>query len=252
MDKTEANLRKEKDFVSLKKNTMQEFNENDKMLHLVQTNHNLLPVIHRFGIRLGFGNRKVGELCSEYQVNTAFFLAIVNTFHHKHSFPEERLLSFSPLLIVDYLRKTHDYYIHSSLPQIEVLIHRLLQSTPVQNSEMKMIGTFYLAYKKKLLKHIEEEEKVVFPYVEKLVLQPETVEDRSFDINFEKEHEHVDLELDDLKNLILKYMVPEYDALVCNKLMDEIYSFEKDIREHSRMEDVILIPQVVHLLKTAK
>jgi len=231
---------------------MQVFSKDDKMIQLVQTNHNLLPVIHRFGIRLGFGNKTVGELCTQYDVNTDFFLAIVNTFHYKHNFPEEHLLSFSPLYIVDYLKKTHAYYVQYSLPNIEKLIHQLLQSTPEQNQEMKMIESFYLAYKKKLLNHFEEEETQVFPYVEKMVLQPGTILNKSFDANFEKEHEHVDLELDDLKNLILKYMVPEYDVLVCNKLMEEIHRFEKDIHDHSRMEDAILVPQVEHLLKAVK
>ncbi len=228
---------------------MQEFNKSDKIIWLVQSNHTLLPVIHRFGIRLGFGNKTVEETCEKYAVNTDFFLAIVNTFHNKNYFPEQKLLSFSPLLIINYLRNTHRYYIDYSLPRIEKLIHRLLESTPEQNSEMKMIERFYLAYEKKLLEHIRDEEEVVFPYVEKLVMSPEKVANEAFDTDFEKEHEHVDLELDDLKSLILKYMVPEYDELVCNKLMEEIYRFEKDIHDHSRMEDAILIPQVSNLRK---
>ena len=228
---------------------MPEFTKDDKMVQLVQSNYNLLPVIHRFGIRLGFGNKNVEELCRQYNVNTDFFLAIVNTYHNKNFFPKDRLLEFSPLLIVDYLKKTHAYYVEYSLPRIEKLIHRLLESTPEQNSEMKMIEQFYLAYKKKLVEHFDEEEQDVFPLVEKLVLRPEEVENKTFDSNFEKDHERVDFELDDLKNLILKYLVPEYDELVCNRLMEEIYRFEKDIHDHSRMEDAILVPQVNQLMK---
>jgi len=228
---------------------MPEFTKDDKMVQLVQANYNLLPVIHRFGIRLGFGNKNVEELCRQYDVNTDFFLAIVNTYHNKNFFPKDRLLEFSPLLIVDYLKKTHTYYVEYSLPRIEKLIHRLLESTPEQNSEMKMIEQFYLAYKKKLVEHFDEEEQDVFPLVEKLVLHPGEVENKTFDSNFEKDHERVDFELDDLKNLILKYLVPEYDELVCNRLMEEIYRFEKDIHDHSRMEDAILIPQVNQLMK---
>jgi len=198
---------------------MPEFTKDDKMVQLVQANYNLLPVIHRFGIRLGFGNKNVEELCRQYNVNTDFFLAIVNTYHNKNFFPKDRLLEFSPLLIVDYLKKTHAYYVEYSLPRIEKLIHRLLESTPEQNSEMKMIEQFYLAYKKKLVEHFDEEEQDVFPLVEKLVLHPGEVENKTFDSNFEKDHERVDFELDDLKNLILKYLVPEYDELVCNRLM---------------------------------
>lgn len=231
---------------------MLEFVKEDKMAVLVQTNHNLLPVIHRFGIRLGFGNKTVAELCEQYKVHTEFFLVIVNTFHNEKFFPKEKLLAFSPLLIVDYLKKTHAYYVQYSLPQIEKLIHRLLESTPSQNSEMKMIENFYLAYKKKLLEHFEEEEREVFPLVEKLVLHPDELKDEVFNLNFEEEHQHVDFELDDLKNLILKYLVPEYNVLVCNKLIHEIYHYEKDLRDHSRIEDTILIPQVDILLKNAQ
>jgi regulator of cell morphogenesis and NO signaling len=231
---------------------MQEFTKKDKMVRLVQANHNLLPVIHRFGIRLGFANKTVEELCSDYEVNSDFFLAIVNTFHNKNFFPKDHLLSFSPLLLVDYLKKTHQYYIEYSLPSIEKLIHKLLESTPKQNSEMKTIEKFYLSYKKKLLEHFDEEEQEVFPVVEKLVLNPGEVKNTKFDSNFEEDHEHVDFELDDLKNIILKYLVSEYDELVCNKLMEEIYHFERDIHDHSRMEDAILIPQVAQLLKAVE
>ena len=63
-------------------------------------------------------------------------------------------------------------------------------------------------------------------------------------VYFEKEHEIVDLEIDDLKNLILKYIDPDYDVLLCNELISEIFRFEKDILDHARMEDKILIPMI--------
>lgn len=228
---------------------MLEFTKQDKMIFLIQSNHHLLPVIHRFGFRLGFRNKTVEELCEEYNINAAFFLTIVNTFHNKNFFPTQKLLSFSPLLIIDYLKKTHQYYITYSLPQIEQLMHQLLISASEQFREMKMIEEFYLQYKNKLLLHIQEEEEKVFPYVESLVINPDEIKNRDFNPNFEEEHEHVDLELDDMKNLILKFISPVYDELVCNKLLDEIYRFEKDIHDHARIEDAILIPQVEQLQK---
>lgn len=226
---------------------MKEFTKTNKMVFLIQENHHLLPVIHRFGMRLGFRNKTVEEVCNEFSIETSFFVAIVNTFHNKSFFPEKKLLSFSPLLIIDYLRKTHRYYISYSLPQIEQLMHELQLSASGQNKEMKMIEEFYLKYKTKLLLHIQDEEEKVFPFIEELVKNPDVVRRKDFKLNFEEEHEHVDLELGDLKNLILKYIPPVYNELVCNKLLDEIYRFEKDIHDHARIEDVILIPQVQQL-----
>jgi len=224
-----------------------EFNKTDKMVHLIQTNYHLLPIFHRFGFRLGFGNKTVEQLCKETDINADFFLTIVNTFHNKSYFPKERLLSFSPLLILDYLKKTHQYYKNYSLPKIETILHQLLTGIKNKNADMQMIEEFYFDYKVKLLKHIDDEENMVFPYIEKLVNTPEKVMDKTLNLNFEKEHENVDLEIDDLKNLILKYIVPNYDELVCNELIAEIFRFEKDILDHARIEDNILIPQVEQL-----
>jgi regulator of cell morphogenesis and NO signaling len=67
--------------------------------------------------------------------------------------------------------------------------------------------------------------------------------------SFEKEHSSVDIKLNDLKNLIVKYIEPVYNNNVCNDFLINLYRFEKDIKDHARIEDKILIPQVVELEK---
>lgn len=214
------------------------------MVFLIQENYHLLPVFHRFGFRLGFGNKNVEQLCEETGTDVDFFLVIANTFHNRNYFPENKLMSFSPLLIIDYLRKTHRYYKEYSLPKIEGILHRFLESIGERDLNLQIIEEFYSNYKKKLLEHIDDEENKLFPYVEKLIADPASVSGEKVQLNFEKEHEIVDLEIDDLKNLILKYIGPDYDVLLCNELISEIFRFEKDILDHARMEDKILIPMI--------
>ncbi len=223
---------------------MKEFRKDDRMASLISANHYLLPVIHRFGIRLGFKNKTVAELCAKYKINSDFFIAIVNSFHNPNYFPEEKLLSFSPLLIIDYLKKTHRYFVRYSLPGIEKRLHQLQLSSPEGSHEMLSIENFYLEYKKKLLAHIADEEERVFPYIVGLISSPESIENKKLHLSFEEEHHNVDLEIDDLKNLLIKYTNPVYDELICNELLIEIFRFEKDIIDHARIEDNILIPQV--------
>lgn len=226
---------------------MHEFTIKNKLVDLIHSNYHLLPVIHRFGIRLGVGNKTVETICVQYKINADFFLSIVNTFQNKDFLPDDKLFSFSPLLIIDYLRRTHKYYKDYSLPRIEKLLNELQLSANQQNNEMRMIEEFYLKYKTKLLSHIDDEENKVFPYIIKLVNTPTEIENKNFKINFEEEHENVDLEIDDLKNLIIKYLKPSYNELICNELLIEIFRFERDILNHARIEDTILIPQVKQL-----
>lgn len=234
--------------LNLKRKTYtMEFLKSDKMAFLIQSNYHLLPVFHRFGFKLGVKNQTVEQLCEAYHVNTDFFITIVNTFHNQNYFPEKELFSFSPLLIIDYLKKTHRFYIEYSLPRIEELLQNFISGNDSLNEEKKMIQEFYKRYKAKLLFHIQDEETKAFPYVEKLVNTPENITDKDFAVNFEDDHESVDLEIDDLKNLILKYISFDYDELVANELLTAIFRFEKDILDHSRIEDAILVPQIRQL-----
>lgn len=222
---------------------MEIFTRENKMTYLVRRNYNLLPIINRFGINLGFKDKTIEAVCNEAAIHPGFFLAIVNTYHNEKYFPEKELLSFSPVLIVNYLRKTHHYYINYVLPKLENLLYKLILSSHQKAMELEMIEIFYNKYKEEFLLHIRDEEENVFPYV--LELAAHNWAESPFRIHsFEKEHTNVDNKLNDLTNLLIKYMEPVYDQNICNEFLATLYGFEKDIKDHARIEDMILVPQV--------
>jgi len=228
---------------------MKIFSSNNKMAHLLRSNYNLLPVINRFGLRLGFKDKTIAEVCTEQNINPDFFLAIINTFHNEDYFPEEELLSFSPLLILDYLKKTHRYYLTYVLPKIERLLEELVSGCEHECTQLKMIESFYRKYKQELISHISDEEENTFPYIYDLV-RHRKIPNKNYVIHvFEKEHSNVDIKLNDLKNLIIKYIDPIYDDNLCNEFLITLFRFEKDIINHSRIEDKVLVPSVISLEK---
>lgn len=227
---------------------MDRFTRQDKIIDLVEANYHLLPVINRFGICLGSRDQSLDKICKAQNINIDFFLAIVNTFHNEEYFPETELKSFSPILIIDYLKKTHQHYIEYVLPKLESLLKQLIESNQTEIHQLDLIEQFYLKYKEELLLHVNEEEQEIFPYIKSLVEKNE--EQIKINIrSFEKEHSNVDVKLNDLKNLIIKYIEPVYDNNICNEFLITLFRFEKDISDHARIEDKILIPQVVELEK---
>lgn len=228
---------------------MKIFTPQDKMVGLIRSNYHLLPVFNRFGIRLGFKDRTVIEVCNEKKINPDFFLAIANTFNNPEYFPEEELLSFSPLLIVDYLKKTHRYYTEYILPKMEMLLDQLIAGCTNPCEQLNIINSFYKRYKTELLNHINEEETKVFPYVIDLIKNANLSRKMYSIKNYEKEHTDVETEINDLKNLIIKYLEPIYDDNICNEFLVTLFRFEKDLQDHSRIEDIILVPQVAALEK---
>ena len=54
------------------------YEADDKMIDLITDNYSMLQGLNAFGIRLGFGDKTVDEVCSEQNVDCYTFLAVVN------------------------------------------------------------------------------------------------------------------------------------------------------------------------------
>lgn len=236
---------------------MELFDKYTKMTDLVHRNYLLLPVLNRFGIRLGFQNQTISDICKEKDIDMNFFLAIINAFHNHEYFPETELQAFSSNLIVDYLRKSHLDFKKVSLPKIEALLNRLVKKS--KSNDLKVIQSFYNTYKKELLEHIQDEEENAFPYILELQdafdlkINPLPKSITSYSIqSFEKEHTNVDEKLFDLKNIVIKYLAPNYDDKDCNEFLFELFQFDRDLKDHARIEDKILVPKVRDIEKELK
>ncbi len=227
-----------------------------KMAEVIHHNFMLIPVLSRFGIRLGFAEKTVKLVCEEHQINSDFFLAIINTFNNESFFPEKKLQAFNILVILKYLRKTHIYYLESQLPMIEKNLDALIRSSKDHNDNLKLLKNFFLTYQKELDEHISREEILVFPYIERLYkLYHQDFDSKEYDetikkysINkYEEEHDNIDDKLGDLQNILIKYISDSYDEALCNTVISQLFSLEKDIKDHTRLEDNVLIPLVAEM-----
>jgi len=231
-----------------------------KMADVIHLNYLLLPVINRFGINLGFGDQSVEQVCSEYQVNVSFFLDIVNTYNDANYLPKEKMRNYPIQTIVDYLVKTHQYYKEQALPEIKEKIDRLYASCSKNCSNLDLIEDFYEKYKEELLIHLKSEEDKFFPYINALSQATDSRLDidalrKKYNFSYDQhseEHENVKIKLLDLKNILIKYLPANYDQNRCNDLLFSLFVFEKDIGDHERLEDVILLPALDYLENTLK
>jgi regulator of cell morphogenesis and NO signaling len=62
----------------------------------------------------------------------------------------------------------------------------------------------------------------------------------------------VDAKLNDLKNLVIKFLVADYDDNLCNDFLITLLRFERDLIDHARIEDKILVPIVSRIENTLK
>lgn len=240
---------------------MELFNETSKLATVIHKDPTLLPVINRLGVKLGVGNLSIRELCLKEGVDATFFIEIINVFHNENYFSEKKLLDFSATIVIDYLLKTHKYYLDYVLPEQERLIDLFLSKCITGCKENELIRKFYNTFKAEFINHLQFEEVQVFPYILKLVVAIQYPSKKSnfleqykgFTIKgFEKEHGHMDEKMFDLTNIIIKYLPPNYDLNIGNALLSNLFMFEKDLKNHARIEDKILVPRVKQLEKIIK
>jgi regulator of cell morphogenesis and NO signaling len=222
----------------------------NKLADAIHSNYLLIPVVTRFGIRLGFGEKTVREVCAESGVDEDFFTTILNVFSQESYFPQERLLRFDVLQLVEYLRRTHDYYRDVLLPILERLLEELRLHSPQANRhEMSLIENFFAQFKVELTDHLQREEDITFPYVEALMSgENMALLRRKYAITTcGDEHSNLDTKLNDLKNILVKYLQGDYHEGARNMLIFNLFRLEKDLQDHTRIEDKILVPMITRI-----
>ena len=212
-----------------------------KLGDLIDANYKLLTILSRLGIRLGFGEITVEEMCRRYGLSSQLFLIIcrIYTFDGYHPSCEE--LGEDDLRhIVDYLRASHRYYKEYSLPRLRKGVGETVESC--DELHRKVLEKFFGEYCSEVASHFAYEEETVFPYIDQLL---EGCLSDEFSIEkFEDNHSDVDEKLNDMKSIIIKYLPEDCPTEQRNDMLFEIFRFEEDLARHTLIEDRLLIPLV--------
>ncbi len=232
-------------------------NKNIKMAELIHQNFEVLTVIRRFDIELGFGEKTIEEVCINNKINPDFFLEIINSFNDEDYFSQSNLQAHDVEDILFYLKNTHRFYLTKKFPEIEQLIHELEFSE--NNSQNKqLLENFFNEYKEEFINHVQREEERIYPYITDL---DKALKSKKACINFhenmkkytisnyQQEHEDVEEKLYDLKNIIIKYLPSPLNTDGYNSILIKLFKLENDLNEHSRIEEKVIVPKVLEMEK---
>lgn len=218
------------------------FSTKMKLSDLIDVNYNLIGVLARMGISLSFGEKTVEEACVNYDIDADTFILICNVYTYDDYSPAGSLMEESKVSdIVNYLHSSHSYYITTALVDLADRIEELIE--PCEDKMKKVIWKFFSDYKTELERHFAYEENLLFPYVDELL---EGKRNPDYSIHkFEESHSNIDEKLNDLKNIVMKYLPAECDNARRGQVLYYIYHLEDDLARHTNIEDNILVP-IVH------
>ncbi|MCD7937903.1 MAG: hemerythrin domain-containing protein [Tannerellaceae bacterium] len=221
------------------------YTDTDKMSDLICDNYPMVLVMSRFGIALGFGEKNIGEVCSQNNVDTDTFLTVVNfLIEEKAASIDLKQTRFSLEGIITYLHNAHDYFLNFRLPHLRRKLSEALEECP--QDVAFVIRKFFDEYADEVHKHMMYEEKTVFPYVKSLL---EGKKDPKYNITiFRKRHDQIEMKIVELKNILIKYY-PGNGSHLLNSVLFDIFETEKDLATHSLVEDYIFVPAILELEK---
>lgn len=223
------------------------YHPTDKMVSLIADNYQLIQVLSRFGIPMGFSDKTVAEVCQDAGVDCDSFLAVVNFIVNGYNnFDSSAEISVQALL--QFLRQSHVYFLEYCLPAIR---RKLLDSIQLRTSDVSfLILKLFDEYVKEVTTHMNYEDETVFAYVSAL-LSGESVENYKI-TTYSDHHDQVGSKLKELKSIIIKYCPTDANINLLNAALYDIYRCEEELESHCHVEDCLLVPAIMRLEKREK
>ena len=217
------------------------FNERMRLADIIMVNHNIILLLPRFGIPLGFADKSIEEVCRKYDVSADFMVQICNvyTFEDYH-IDEEDLKHLDMRMLVPYLLASHRYYTEERLPHIEAHLMRIADS--VEPKYDTVLKSFFADYRKEIDEHFRCEEEFDFPNLENLQrgVKPKV----SMSSHYEESHTDLVDKLNDLPQIVYKYLPGNVLPEETMELVFDILQLSADIQKHALVEDKILLPYI--------
>lgn len=207
-----------------------------KLSDLIIACPELLFVVNAFGIKMGFGERSIKDICAQYDiVPSDFVLFLRSTILGKDS-NLIKLSKVNPRTLLNYIKVSHKYFIEYRFPDLR---ERLTNALALNNSK-KTILDFFNEYDKEVKKHMRLEDEVFFPYIENLL---NNKSDNSFSTSkFRSNHENIQDKLSDLFNLLVKYISTKIDNFLLSDILILLERTNRELSLHEIIEDKVLLP----------
>lgn len=212
-----------------------------QLAHLMCANPYILLMLQHLNIDFCVGEDTIQDVCAKHNISVKLFITIANLYGgHKPEHADE--LSHDDILrLIEFLKSSHSYYRHNKYPQISAYIHELQNRH--SGKEVVLLERFFDGYINEVNEHLDYEDNVAFPYYIALATDKnQTAQSAYSSHEYGKHHTDIELKLQDLKNLLLKYVKVEDDLELRRKLFFALFELEFDLNIHSLIEETILIP----------
>lgn len=210
-----------------------------KMADMIATNYDLILMLPRFGIPLGFGEKTIKEVCRDHAVDDFFFLTVCNIYTFDDFRPDdEEIAKIDHRLVVDHLRAAHRYYTQERLPHMQRHLDHIADSAGEQSAAI--LKKYFADYCREVREHVRREERNLTTMLEST--RGGDPLSKSVSEHYSKSHDSIKDKLSDLTQIIYKYIPGERLNEEMMELVFDIMQLSRDLEKHAEIEEMLLLP----------
>ncbi len=198
---------------------------------LIEKNNRILLLMEHFGTGFTVADLTIDELCRLRDINPEIFACFCNLYNgnFQHFYEPKNSDDINQMIV--FLENAHRYYLDEIYPEIKFYIKKLSEIN--DTDDIKLVEKFFELYFLEVKKHLEYEQKKLFPMLRSTDL---SVKGNSSKVR----HGDIETKLTDLKNLLLKHIRLVDKHGLKRKLLSAILEFQFDLNIHSMIEENLL------------
>ncbi|MFA5620794.1 MAG: DUF542 domain-containing protein [Weeksellaceae bacterium] len=236
------------------------FNDKETIGEIAANSFKNVEIFDKYGIDYCCDSKKtVFEICKELNVNARQveqeLLKVSDEKTPGYTNFNEWDLGF----LADYIVQTHHNFTRNNLNELSGYAEKVFKAHGSKHPELEEIRDIVQKVNSGFISHLEEEEKILFPLIKKIILAKANNTAGSMDESLENlitknENQHISVlnSMKKVRSLSKDYALPDDACASYTLLFKMLQNLEKDMKIHIHLENNILFPKAIQTERELK
>lgn len=232
--------------------------KSDVLSDVVQRHVAIVPMLNRFGIRLGLGAATIEEVCSARGIDVAFFIHVLNSYLQPDYLSD---LQFSPqhiVLLANYLEQTNASYLHAQVPNVEVHLQSFVKRSSQDNPAIQSVPHVLEELRQSLEERVRHDEEVLLPRFRHLAselqgrVEEVALEHKNLRVGHEKEEDRAEALVSDVMQVLIRHISGEFNDNLLYGLLYSLLTLKNDLASNNRLRHRVFLPMLEAMEQAVK
>lgn len=196
------------------------------------------------------GYKTLAESCAEQGIPVDELEKRLEEIRKSDFQPATNYNEWDLIFLSDYIKNTHHRFVLKTLPELLFYTDKISRVHGDRHPELYEIAALMKNLNEELMKHLKQEEEVLFPAIRDAVSQKTGTATAVIESEISRmtgEHEIAGGTMDEINRMTNRYKVPADGCNTYHAAFKLLWQFEEDLHIHVHLENNILFPKALRL-----